>query len=123
LDAPGQRVFDVEVEGTTLPNVDLIQLGSGVNYKAITLTFAPLVEDGFLDIKLIGKVDNPKLSAIEITLIEPHLAHSVPGADGYIGYENFPECDGFGVVPVDGRCRESAIDSLNLDCGIDSVDE
>lgn len=48
----------------------------------MTLQVAPLVDDGFVSISLSNsspQVNNPKLSGIEIKILAPHLAHSVPG--------------------------------------------
>ena len=55
----------------------------------------------FLSISLtsaVPKVDLPKLSAIEIKLLAPHLAHAVAGGP-YTGVD--VDGDGFGVVSVD----------------------
>lgn len=58
----GMRVFDIVVEGIALPNVDLVQLGGGVAFKALTLDFFTDVADGFLSINLLFNdpmIDNP----------------------------------------------------------------
>ena len=47
-----------------------------------------------------------EISAIEIKLLAPHFAHSVPGPDGYEAVDR--DCDGFADVVVDGMCRRSA---------------
>lgn len=56
------RLFDVDVEGISLPDVDLFQLGGGVARKALTLDITTAVSDGFLSINLffnVPMIDNP----------------------------------------------------------------
>jgi len=77
-----QRLFDVTVEGQTRPNIDIISKAGGKNV-AFKLDFLGLViSDGYLDIEIkdvFPKIDQGKLSAIEIHLLGPHLAHAVAG--------------------------------------------
>lgn len=78
----GKRKFDVSVEGKTFTNVDIVELGGGVSRKALALEAAVIVSDGFVSIEMkdtFPKIDQGKLSAIQVTLIGPHLAHSVAG--------------------------------------------
>jgi hypothetical protein len=49
----GKRVFGIDVEGTSLSNVDLVELGGGVARKAFTLDVATEVTDGFLNISFL----------------------------------------------------------------------
>lgn len=82
---PKERTFDVIIESTTLKNVDIVQQGGGPN-KAFTLKSAQIVVDGFLNIEFkpsVPAVDQPKLSAIEINLLGPHLAHAVSNGPYY----------------------------------------
>ena len=72
FDSPGKRIFDIEVKSIPFPNVDLVQLGGGVPFKALQLPFATLVEDGFLTIKLISTgTDNPSkfIASIKCTCL------------------------------------------------------
>jgi len=64
-----------------------------------------VVSDGYLSISLtnaVPQVDQPKISAIEIKRLAPHLAHAVAGGP-YTAVD--VDGDGFGVVSVD--CSES----------------
>ncbi|MBA3469206.1 MAG: PQQ-dependent sugar dehydrogenase [Herpetosiphonaceae bacterium] len=68
--APGKRVFDVKMEGTTvLPNYDIIAR-AGASARAITETLSITVTDGALNIRLDAtlpaSVDQGKISAIEV---------------------------------------------------------
>lgn len=99
--APGTRVFDIRVQqDLVFPAVDLIQLGGGQGNTAITLEVVAVVSDGLLSISLesLG-AGHPKLNALEIILVEPHLAHAV--AQGpYLAVDT--DGDGFGLVELDG---------------------
>jgi Malectin domain/IPT/TIG domain len=76
-----QRVFDVQVEEQTL-TVDIFQLAGGAADKATRIQFFQVVEDGFLSIKFRKSIQFPNsgvpvVSAIEIILDKPHIAHAV----------------------------------------------
>lgn len=76
---PGQRQFDVNVEEKTFKGVDVVALAES-HRKAFTLEIAQIVSDGFVSIEVTDsnpKIDQGKLSAIQIKLVGPHLAHSV----------------------------------------------
>jgi len=63
--SPGQRVFDVAVEGeTVLSDFDIV--GEAGPFAALVKTFQVDVLDDSLDIQFIHVVENPKISAIEI---------------------------------------------------------
>jgi trimeric autotransporter adhesin len=67
--AVNKRVFDISVEGQMINDLDLVQLGGGVAFKALTRQVNVQVSDGFLTIQLLDNVpliDFPKLSAIEV---------------------------------------------------------
>jgi trimeric autotransporter adhesin len=67
--AVNKRVFDISVEGQMINDIDLVQLGGGVAFKALTRQVNVQVSDGFLTIQLLDNVpliDFPKLSAIEV---------------------------------------------------------
>jgi Malectin domain len=59
--APGQRKFDVDVEGTAVNDIDVIQIGGQAN-KAITRLITVTVNDGQLSIEF--KFNIPKVTSI-----------------------------------------------------------
>ena len=116
--AANERKFDIQVEGTTaFTNVDIVALGQGVNFKALTLEKPQLVTDGALSLSFLLSspvpVNYPKLSGIEIKLVEDHLAHAVANGP-YIATDM--DKDGFEVVAVDGGLSHThAIDAYLVD--------
>ncbi|MBB5374990.1 N-acetylneuraminic acid mutarotase [Deinococcus metalli] len=65
--AAGQRLFDVTLEGTTvLRNFDIYAEAGGAN-RALVRRFDSPVKDGAVDLNFIRRVENAKLSALEIT--------------------------------------------------------
>jgi Malectin domain len=67
FNAPGQRVFDVAVNGeTVLQRLDVIAQAGGPD-RALERAFRTHVSDGQIDIRFSPIVSNPKISAIEIT--------------------------------------------------------
>jgi N-acetylneuraminic acid mutarotase len=65
----GLRTFDVRLEGTTvLSNFDIFQQAGGLN-KGIVREFQPSVADGTLNIQFIRRIQNAKISGIEIIQI------------------------------------------------------
>jgi hypothetical protein len=104
FDAEGKRLFDIAMEGKPVfQSVDIVQLGEGKISKAVTLETPQTIVDGFVSISFtdaVPKVDNPKLSAIEIRQVKDHLAHAV--ADGpYSATDS--DGDGMEVVEVNGK--------------------
>ena len=74
----GQRTFNVNVEGESRDNVDIVELAGGA-LTAMTLEFAVVVQDGYLSINLsesVPKNELAKLSGIQVKLVGPHLAHA-----------------------------------------------
>jgi Malectin domain len=66
----GARVFNVNVEGIELQDVDIIEQSGGPR-TAMALEGTVVVVDGILNMEFkAGKKDNPKLSAIEVRLAE-----------------------------------------------------
>jgi pectate lyase len=64
--SPGQRVFDVAINGNTvLPDFDVVD-ASGGRYVAIDKNFTANVTNGQIAIQFNPKVQNAKVSAIEI---------------------------------------------------------
>ncbi|MEM8844869.1 MAG: malectin domain-containing carbohydrate-binding protein, partial [Pseudomonadota bacterium] len=65
--APGARVFDIEVEGNVLEDYDIFVAAGNAQNKAILESFTDvMVNDGNLDIDFTTVIDNAKISAIEI---------------------------------------------------------
>lgn len=94
---PGRRLFDMTIESKLFQNIDPFVIGGGKN-RAFTLTSASLVDDGFVSIKLTPKINNAKISGIEIIMLEIHTAHAVAqGPYSVVDNDN----DGFGIVTVD----------------------
>jgi len=82
FDQVGQRVFNIKVEDEYIMDVDIVEKVAGHN-KALTLESVVIVSDGYLSLEFfdaVPKVNNPKLSAISVKKLGPHLAHTV--ADG-----------------------------------------
>jgi fibronectin type 3 domain-containing protein len=64
--AAGQRVFDVQVEGATvLASFDVFAAAGGID-RAVSRDVPVTVTDGNLDIDFLRRVENAKVSAIEI---------------------------------------------------------
>lgn len=76
----GGRNFQLTIEDVEFNDVDIVDLGGGVPYRSVSLEAVAIVSDGFVTISVedsFPKVDQGKVSAIEIKLVGPHLAHSV----------------------------------------------
>jgi murein DD-endopeptidase MepM/ murein hydrolase activator NlpD len=65
IDQPGERVFGLSVEGTSLGNVDIVAQAGG-QYKALVKAVNVAVTDGQLDIGFTKITQNPAINAIEI---------------------------------------------------------
>ncbi len=71
FDAPGQRVFDISIEGqTVLQNFDIWAVAG--QFAAVQRTFVVTVTDGVLNIVATASVNNANFSAIQV----------VPGSSG-----------------------------------------
>lgn len=106
----------MNVEGTELQNIDLVDLGGGNAYKAISLEVATLVDDGFVSIELtdvVPKVDQPKISAIEIKKLKNHFAHAVPESNGPYSAVDIDN-SGSAKVAVDGSASHTHGIGLSL---------
>jgi hypothetical protein len=71
---PGARVFDVQVENTLVADLDLFVMGNYGNKVALQRRVTVVVTDSNLTIQLLENVpaiENPKLSAIVVTLAPP----------------------------------------------------
>jgi hypothetical protein len=76
----GGRKFKLSIEDTVFNDVDVVALGGGTRHKSVSLEAVAIIADGMLTIKVEDanpKVDQGKISAIEVKLVGPHLAHSV----------------------------------------------
>ena len=74
LSASGKRVFDVNVEGTLLPGIDIVALGGGVARKVVTRQVSVVVSDKSLTVHFHDNepyTDNPTITAIEVNRSEP----------------------------------------------------
>ena len=74
IDAPGQRVFDVEIEGQTVLNdLDVVAQADG-QFRALVRTFNALVGDERLNVTFArdwqNGVDNPIINAIRVTRLD-----------------------------------------------------
>ena len=65
IDAPGERVFDVNVEGTLLSNLDVYAETGGRN-RALMKEFNVAVNDGYLNINFTKKIENTLIDGLEI---------------------------------------------------------
>jgi hypothetical protein len=125
----GKRVFTLVVEGEIFDDLDLVQIG-GVYRTAFTIQVAKIVDDGFVSIQAISRVNKAKISGVEIVLKQVHTAHAVsqgpvsrcreaedivficsPIFTIYSQYTIVDKNnDGFGVVIVDAcTCKQSLL--------------
>ncbi len=102
---PGQRVFDVAIEGTTvLPSFDII-VAAGADHRGTMRQFT-VTSDGTIDIDLSAIVENPLINAIEI--VDPNAAPDGPGALLRVGV------DGNGAPTGTSAAANTAIDWSQL---------
>lgn len=95
-------MFKVTIEDDEFNNVDIVQLGGGSNMRSVTLESATIVSDGYLSISIanvVPKIDQGKLSGIEVKQLGLHLAHAV--ANGPYKVVDL-DGDGYGEIVVDG---------------------
>lgn len=79
--------------------MDILVLTEGQKAKAISLEATAIVLDGMLTIEFVRGTANPLLNALEISYLEPHVAHAVTNGP-YSAVDT--DGDGFAVVAVDG---------------------
>jgi hypothetical protein len=65
ITAKGQRVFDVNVEGKDISNLDVFAEAGG-NNRALVKSVTATVSDGQLNLKFTPKVQTAIIDAIEI---------------------------------------------------------
>jgi PKD repeat protein len=72
---PGQRIFDLVLDGeTVLPNYDIV---ADAGHLVGTMKQFDIISDGSVDLEFIHRVENPLVNAIEI--IDLDLADAGPG--------------------------------------------
>jgi IPT/TIG domain len=108
----GKRLFNINVEGKIYTNIDLYAMGGLLT--AFTIETVRIVDDGAVSISFINAspmVGAPKINAIAIKLVAPHLAHSVSN-----GPYLFVDVNDAGVVnvPVDGSNSHTHGPGLSL---------
>jgi Malectin domain/IPT/TIG domain len=95
----GARLFDIKAQGELLAsNFDIWQQAGGQAFKAITRETPVTVLGTTLTIEFVTKLDNPKISGIEVRRIGPHYAHAVAGGP-YVAADT--KNDGNVMVQVD----------------------
>jgi IPT/TIG domain len=77
------------VEEKLFSSLDVLALTASHQPRtAISIDIARVVEDGFISIAFsYGAADTPFVSAIEISLVAPHLAHAVAGTEPYLAVD------------------------------------
>jgi Malectin domain len=78
---PLARIFDVDVEGTTLNDIDVVQLANNTAFTAVTRKATVLVRDSLLTIQFLTNVpawDNPSINGIEINQVAAPVAPAAP---------------------------------------------
>ena len=98
VSAPGQRVFDVAVEGTILPELDDLDVFAltGSRDIGIMMELDTYVTDDNLNIDLFHVVQNPMIKGIEILEGAP-----TPPSDAYVAIYRI-NTGGIALAPSDG---------------------
>ncbi len=94
ITGPGQRVFDVDIEGARVLEDFDIYATVGPN-KGTMRSFITSSDDGFLTILFHHKIENPKISAIEVAVLgaAPQCSDGIDNdGDGLIDYPDDPDC-------------------------------
>ena len=117
--APGQRIFDVSIEGIIYPALDDIDLSATYGHLTGTvITHIIEVVDGVIDIEFIHGVENPLIDGIEILKVEDtELPIYV---DDIVDQQNFEleQLDGSLVVAAAGGQGALQYSASNLPPGI-----
>ena len=70
FDQPGQRIFDVLVEGRTIhSNFDIVQQSEGNGNTAVRIQTTQLITDGAVSIELRARTQNAKISGWEVSRV------------------------------------------------------
>ena len=77
---PGQRVFDIEIDGLTA--FSAIDLSAEAGHRVGTVRTYETISDGMIDIRFLHGVDNPLVNGIEIvqTGTQPDVLSALPGS-------------------------------------------
>jgi hypothetical protein len=80
---PGERIFDIAVEGSVPPVYDDLDLSDQFGHRvAVMLPHDVTVSDGSLDIHFLhGPANNPTVNAIEILAVDPSSVNQPPQVD------------------------------------------
>jgi glucose/arabinose dehydrogenase len=102
----GQRVFSIQVQGELVfPDFDILSMAEGNMFRAVTVETLAVVSDGTLIIEFVENGKGlPKLNALEILFMEPHLAHAVTNGP-YFAVDD--DDDGFADVALDGSASHT----------------
>ncbi|SKB90538.1 Putative Ig domain-containing protein, partial [Salegentibacter salinarum] len=125
---PGERIFDVGIEGITHPEIKDIDLSGTFGHRTgSVLTKIVDVNDGFLDISLLhGQIENPLINGIEILgssrgetpivvsqipdqfnivgeELDGSLAAVASGGDGNLSYSISGAPEGVFIEPTNGQ--------------------
>ncbi len=84
-DQPGDRVFDVVLDGATVLNdYDIV---ADVGHDVGTMKDFSVTSDGTIDIEFLHEVENPLINAIEILVDEPQ-ANQLGASPSNVGFGN-----------------------------------
>lgn len=91
--APGARVFDVEIEGTVLPNLDNIDLSGQFGHQVGgVITNTVQVTDDQLNIEFLHDVaENPLVNGIEIVQVGTSVTPQTPEVNILNAVQSVPE--------------------------------
>jgi endoglucanase len=84
ITAKGQRVFDVNVEGKDILNLDVFAEAGGSN-RALVKSVTATVTDGQLNLKFTPKVQTAIIDAIEILPSQPTIRIEAGGSASFTG--------------------------------------
>lgn len=102
VENPGERIFDVSLEGNiVLDDFDIFAATGGM-YKGTMKSFQVSVEDGNLDVDFLRGVQQPKVNAIEIVEVNDAVVQSLLNKKSIASLSVYPN-----------PCKESI--SIHLD--------
>lgn len=108
--APGQRVFDVNIEGGAL-EIDDIDLSASFGHQVgAMLSFPTTISDDTLNIEFFHNVENPLVNAIEI-LGQPAGPQTIEitSIPAQVGFEGFPVSVPISASGGDGALNYAAV--------------
>ena len=90
--APGQRVFDVSIEGDVLPNLDNVDLSQQFGHQVGGIISNTVqVTDGQLNIEFLHGVENPLVNGIEIVQVGTSVTPPTPEVNILNDVQSVPE--------------------------------